>query len=163
MDMEPGNRHVRQLFCTTSNDRGLCPMATRGPLMPSWFGPNSAMFLGRALGLMNSSASWRPWMEGHGPLGRGWGSQRERDRERERHQAGVLGMRKMKVWGQLKITHQQSKWGRCSIRGGLGVQDGKVSKQQEEPVDTEYVGPCWMGWEGGKDWASGEQVMKYGS
>lgn len=34
--------------------------------MSSWFGLNAVMLLGSALGLMNSSASWRPWMEGLG-------------------------------------------------------------------------------------------------
>lgn len=62
------------LFCPASNDHSLCPMTTRGPLMSSWFGPNSIMLLGTALGLMNSSASWRPWMERQGPLGGGWGA-----------------------------------------------------------------------------------------
>lgn len=41
-------------------------MTTRGPPMSSWFGLNAVMLLGSALGLMNSSASWRPWMEGLG-------------------------------------------------------------------------------------------------
>ncbi|KAI9526045.1 hypothetical protein NQZ68_002593 [Dissostichus eleginoides] len=82
------------LFCPTSNDHGLCPMTTRGPLMPPCFGPNSGMLLGRALGLMNSSASWRPWMEGQGPLGGGCGA---RGRERGGQPIKVLGMRKMEV------------------------------------------------------------------
>lgn len=51
---------IMGLFCPNSNGQGLCPMATGGPLMPSRFGPNNAILLGRALGLMNSSASWRP-------------------------------------------------------------------------------------------------------
>lgn len=69
------------LFCPASNDHGLCPMTTRGPLMSSWFGLNSVMLLGRALGLMNSSASWRPWMEGQGPLWGGWGARGKGRRE----------------------------------------------------------------------------------
>ncbi|KAA8579523.1 hypothetical protein FQN60_006616 [Etheostoma spectabile] len=68
------------LFCPTSNHHGLCPMTTRGPLMPSQFGLNSGMLLGRAVGLMNPSASWRPWMGGQGPLGTGC---RARGRERD--------------------------------------------------------------------------------
>lgn len=43
-------------------------------------------------------------------------------------------------------------------RGARG-QDRRVSEQQEEPVDTEYVGPCRMGWNGDKE----EQMMIYGS
>lgn len=63
--------------------------------MASWFGPNSAMLLGRALGLMNSSASWKPWMEDGGHLGEAGGPQGER----EGQPAGALGMRNMEVWG----------------------------------------------------------------
>lgn len=55
------------LFCPASNDHDVCPMTTRGPPpMSSWFGLNAVMLLGSALGLMNSSASWRPWMQGLG-------------------------------------------------------------------------------------------------
>lgn len=65
------------------------PNDQQGPLMmPSRFGPNSGMLPGRALGLMNSSASWRPWMEGQGPLGGGCRARGRRAREKEERERG---------------------------------------------------------------------------
>lgn len=51
----------------------LCPMTTEPPWCPPGLALNSIMLLGRALVLMNSSASWRPWIEGERPLGGSWG------------------------------------------------------------------------------------------
>lgn len=48
-------------------------MTTGPPWCPPGLAQNSIMLLGRALVLMNSSASWRPWMEGERPLGGSWG------------------------------------------------------------------------------------------
>lgn len=66
-----------------------CMLCAQRPLGPPRCPPglalNSTGLLGRAQGLMNSSASWRPWMEGRRPPGedgwtRGW-------RWRKRHKS----------------------------------------------------------------------------
>lgn len=78
------------LFCPTSNDHGLCPMATRGPpdALPLWpeqhhapwqsSGPNELISQLEALDA-GIGATW-------GRLGG------QRERERQGQQAGVLGI-----------------------------------------------------------------------
>lgn len=63
-----------------------------GPRCPPGLAPNSTGLLGRALGLMNSSASWRPLVEGQRPPGEdGWtGGWRWRKRRKSRAGFTVL-------------------------------------------------------------------------